>query len=255
MGQLDGKVALITGASRGIGAAVAKRFAAEGAAVAVNHPGDDHMADLARQIVREIVSDGGRAIAVAADVSDERDVHAMVEEVRDDLGDVGILVANAAASQRNPWTEIDVDRWDLTYAVNVRGTFLCARAVYDGMRRRGGGSIITVSSVMAHLGMAGSLDYVSSKAAIIGLTRALAREVGEEGIRVNCVMPGAIRTEHEVELGVDLEESRERARARQAIPRRGYAEDLSGTFLYLAGPDSDFVTGQVIAVDGGWVHR
>ena len=122
------------------------------------------------------------------------------------------------------------------------------------MLRRKGGNIITVTSVTVELGMAGHLDYVSSKAALIGFTRALAREVGKDGIRVNSVMPGAIRTEHEVALGFDEEELKVLSAERQCIPRRGFADDLAGTFLYLASDDSSFVSGQVINVDGGWIH-
>lgn len=140
-------------------------------------------------------------------------------------------------------------------AVNLRGTFLCARGVYPGMLRKGRGSIITLTSVTVNLGMAGFLDYVSSKSGIIGLTRALAREVGAEGIRVNSVMPGAIRTEQEVELNFDERELAELSAERQSIPRRGYADDLTGTFVYLASDDSAFVTGQVVTVDGGWIHH
>lgn len=255
MTRLAGKTAILTGASRGIGAAAARRFAEEGARVAINHPPDEAMRDLAHRLVADIEADGGRAMAVAADVSDKVQVDRMVADVAAELGDADILVANAAASTRNAWTDIDVEQWDHTYAVNVRGTFLCARAVHDGMVRKGGGSIITLSSVTAHIGMVGILDYVSSKAAIVGLTRALAREIGPEGIRVNAVMPGAIRTENEEELNLDPEEVARRSAERQSLPRRGYAEDLAGTFVYLASDDSEFVTGQVIAVDGGWVHR
>ena len=140
-------------------------------------------------------------------------------------------------------------------AVNVRGTFLCSRAVYPGMLRKGRGSIITLTSVTVDLGMAGFLDYVSSKAGIIGLTRALAREIGGDGIRVNSVMPGAIRTEQEVELNFDERELAALSAERQSIPRRGYADDLTGTFVYLASDDSAFVTGQVFTVDGGWIHH
>jgi 3-oxoacyl-[acyl-carrier protein] reductase len=255
MGRLDGKVALITGASRGIGAAVARRFAAEGAAVAINHPPDERMAGLAREVVAGIVGDGGRAITIEADISAEADVAAMVDHVAAELGDIGILVANAATSARRQWSDIELAQWEHTFAVNVGGTFLCARAVHPGMVRLGEGAIITVSSVMAHLGMTSSLDYVATKAALIGLTRSLAREVGKEGIRVNSVMPGAIRTEHEIELGGDVEETTRRLSELQCLPRRGYADDLTGTFVYLASDDASFVTGQVIAVDGGWVHR
>jgi 3-oxoacyl-[acyl-carrier protein] reductase len=166
-----------------------------------------------------------------------------------------VLVLNAAATARAAWTDIAVEEWDHITAVNLRGAFLCARAVHPGMRRKGYGKIITVSSVMVELGLPGALHYVSSKAGLIGFTRALAREVGRDGVRVNCVMPGAIRTEHEVEAFPDEEERlAEAAASRQSVPRRGVADDVVGTFVYLASSDSDFVSGQVINVDGGWAH-
>ena len=255
MGRLDDRVAIVTGASWGIGAAVAEAFAREGASVVVNTIPDDQMDMYASEVVERITAAGGSAIKVPADISVPADVEAMVASARDAFGDVDTLVANAAQSQRSPWTEITIDQWDRTMAVNLRGTFLCAQAVHPGMLRRAGGSIITLTSVTVELGMSGLLGYVSSKAGIIGLTRALAREVGKDRIRVNAVMPGAIRTEQEIELNFDDAELAKLTEERQSLPRRGYAEDLTGTFVYLASDDSAFVTGQVITVDGGWVHN
>ncbi|MEX2562331.1 MAG: glucose 1-dehydrogenase [Nitriliruptoraceae bacterium] len=256
MGQLDGKVAIITGASRGIGAAAARRYGAEGASVAVNHYPSDDMTELAEQVVGEINDAGGAAIAVAADVSEPDQVDRMVATTREAFGDPDIMVTNAAAFRRGPWTEITPEQWDKVFAVNMRGTYLCARAVHEGMVRKGGGAIITVSSVMAHLGLPNMLEYVSTKGSIIAFTRALAHEVGKDYIRVNSVMPGAIRTEHEIEMGsTDLAASEARAAERQCLPRRGFAEDLAGTFVFLASEDSAFITGQTICVDGGWAHR
>lgn len=255
MGRLDDRVAIVTGASWGIGAAAAEAYAREGAAVVVNNLPEERMDALAQGVVDRIVERGGRAIKVPADVSVADDVARMVALAEKTFGDVSILVANAAYSERVAFSEISVEQWDRTMAVNMRGTFLCARAVYPGMLRLGHGSIITLTSVTADLGMAGFLDYVSSKAGIIGLTRALAREVGGDGIRVNSVMPGAIRTEQEVELNFDEHELAVLSAERQSIPRRGYADDLTGTFIYLACDDSAFVTGQVVTVDGGWIHH
>lgn len=255
MGRLENRVAIVTGASWGIGAAVAEAFAREGAAVLVNNLPEDRMDSLAEGVVSRITASGGRAIKCPADISIPSEVERMVALAERTFGDVDIMVANAAYSERMPWNEIPLDQWDRTMAVNVRGTYLCARAVYPSMLRLGRGSIITLTSVTVELGMAGFLDYVSSKAGIIGLTRALAREVGKDGIRVNSVMPGAIRTEQEVELNFDERELAALSAERQSIPRRGYADDLTGTFIYLASDDSAFVTGQVVTVDGGWVHH
>ena len=252
--RLEGRVALITGASRGIGAAVAKLFAAEGASVVVNTNPDAQMSKLADDVVASIKSEGGTALKIAADISSEEQVAGMIATINREMGDVDILVTNAAYGIRKPWHEISMEQWDYTQAVNLRGAFLCAKACYPGMLRRKGGNIITVTSVTVELGMAGHLDYVSSKSALIGFTRALAREVGKDGIRVNSVMPGAIRTEQEIALGFDEEELKVLSAERQCIPRRGFADDLAGTFLYLASDDSSFVSGQVINVDGGWIH-
>ena len=256
MGRLDQRVAIVTGASRGIGAATAEAFAREGASVVINTIADERMEAMASEVVQRITDAGGSAISVVADVSVPKQVTDMVERATGEFGDVDVLVTNAAYSDRQAWTEISIEHWDRTMAVNLRGALLCAQAVHPGMLRKERGSIITVSSVTVELGMAGNLDYVTSKAGIIGFTRALAREVGGDGIRVNSVMPGAIRTEHEVELDFGEEEELARRMAeRQSLPQRGYAEDLAGTFVYLASDDSAFVTGQVIAVDGGWIHH
>lgn len=256
MGRLEDRVAIVTGASRGIGAATAEAFAREGASVVINTIADERMDAMASEVVARITEAGGAAIKVVADVTVPSEVEAMVGRARDAFGDVDVLVANAAYSKRCAWNEISVEQWERTMAVNLRGTFLCAKAVHPGMLRKARGSIITVTSVTVDLGMAGSLDYVASKAGIIGLTRALAREVGSDGIRVNSVMPGAIRTEFEVELEtIDEHELATLMAERQSLPQRGYAEDLAGTFVYLASDDSAFVTGQVIAVDGGWINH
>jgi 3-oxoacyl-[acyl-carrier protein] reductase len=255
-GRLAGEVALVTGGWRGIGAAVCRAFAAEGAHVAVNYPPrSDAAAQGADALVKELCEGGTRAIAVEADVGNKASVHAMVGDTESELGGVGILVANAAATGRLPWTDIDEAEWDRVMRVNVTGTLFCSQAVFPSMQARGRGKIITVSSVMVELGGTNALHYVTSKAALIGLTRSLAREVGKKGVCVNCVMPGAIRTENEDELypGAAERTAVEQA-ARQSIPRRGFAEDLTGAFVYLGSGDSDFVSGQVIVVDGGWVN-
>lgn len=254
-GGLAGRVTVLTGASRGIGAAVAKAYALEGAAVAVNHLPTDDMRKLAEEVADDIRDKGGVAFAVAADVSSAPDVNRMLVEVHQHLGPVDILVANAAASERLPWTNITDDGWDRMLAVNLKGAFLCARAVYPDMRARGWGRIITVTSVMADLGLPNALHYVASKAGLVGFTRSLAREVGRDGICVNAVMPGAIRTELELEHAPDHEELARVLAERQCLPRRGTPEDLVGAFLYLASPASDFMTGQVLCVDGGWNHH
>ena len=252
--RLDGRVALITGASWGIGAAVAKAFARHGASVVVSSYPDSEMERLADEVVHTIVDAGGRATRLSADVTSREQIDDMMAMIQAEFGDVDVLVTNAAYSNRLPWHQISAEQWDHTHAVNLRGAFLCAQACYEGMLRKGGGSIIAVTSVTVELGMAGLLDYVSSKAGLIGFTRALAREVGPDGIRVNAVMPGAIRTEQEVALGFDEADLKLLSAERQCIARRGFADDLTGAFVFLASDESSFISGQVINVDGGWIH-
>lgn len=252
--RLSGRVALVTGAPRGIGAAVARAFATAGASVALGHEPGPEAAERAAGIAAEIAAAGGRAVPVEGDLADPAAVEGVVERTRAELGPLDIVVANAADQGRVPWREITVEQWDHMHAVNVRGTWLLARAAHPDLLASEHASIITVTSVMVATGQAGSLHYTASKAAIIGLTRALAREVGPDAIRVNAVMPGAIRTEHEVELAPDADAAFERITAVQSLKRRGFADDLVGAFLFLAGDESAFVTGQVLNVDGGWVH-
>jgi len=255
-GRLAGEVALVTGSWRGIGAAVARAYAAAGARVAINYPPGLPAAEHgAHQMAAELADTGTGAIACCADVSDQAAVQRMVADIEAALGPVSILVANAATSERLDWTDITEEAWNHVMAVNVTGTLFCAQAVYPAMRRAGRGKIITLSSVMVELGGVRALHYVTSKAALIGFTRALAREVGHDGICVNSVMPGAIKTESEDELYPGTSDAiAERQAAVQSIPRRGVAADLAGAFLFLGSRDSDFVTGQVIAVEGGWIH-
>lgn len=252
---LAGEVALVTGGARNIGAATALRLARDGAAVGVHH----HLAsspEEAEAIVARIAAEGGRAMAVAADIGSEQDITAMVGRVGEALGDPTILVNNAAASVAGapPWREIGADDWESVLRTNVTGAFLCARAVHPFMKACGFGRIVTMGSVRSPLGRPGNIHYTTSKAALEGMGRVLARELGADGITVNTLIVGAIRTPAEAAYGDAAAVDRELL-SLQSIKRRGEPEDIAGVVAFLASRDAGFITGQTITVDGGWVMR
>jgi 3-oxoacyl-[acyl-carrier protein] reductase len=253
MPQLDNRVAIVTGGGKGIGRHYVSGLAGAGAAVVIAEI-DGKAADVA---AAEIAAEGGRALSVPTDVSDERSVRTMVERTIAEFGRVDILVNNAAIFASVSFTHgahdrIPVDEWDRMYAVNVRGTWLCCREVIPHMRQQGYGKIVNISSGTASKGTPQMLHYVSSKAAIEGLTRALAREIGgSSGIRVNAIAPG--NTESETRGDEINDQMRQAALRERIIQRPEVPEDLVGTLLFLTSPASDFITGQVIHVDGGSV--
>jgi 3-oxoacyl-[acyl-carrier protein] reductase len=248
-------VALVTGAPRAIGAAIAERLGADGWHVAVNHRAADSAADAAA-VVGRIRAAGGVAEAFRADVASTAEVDAMVAAVRERLGPIGLLVNNAATSVAStvPWREIDPDEFDRVQAVNVGGAFRCARAVYPDMERAGAGAIVNLSSVRALLGRPGNAHYTASKAALLGLTRVLAREAGPAGVRVNALVVGAIRTADEAAYG-DPDEIDAMLFDLQSLRVRGLPDDVAGAVAWLASDDARFVTGQSITIDGGWVMQ
>ena len=244
MGRLDSKVAIVTGGARNIGAVYAKALAAEGARVVIADVLDGSAA------AEAIAAAGGEAVAVAADVSREDDTLRMTETAMDAFGRVDILVNNAAiylSINRRPFYEISAEEWDRVTAVNIKGVFLCAKAVFPHMRDQGGGKIINISSNTVMAGTPDFLHYIASKSALVGMTRSMARELGTHGINVNAIAPGLVEHEGQTVPG-EISASRVRARS---IQRRQTPEDLTGALLYLASPDSDFVTGQTLVVDGG----
>lgn len=242
----------VTGGAQGIGREIAGCFGSSGAAVAILDR-DREKAEAAAYRLRET---GARAIAVHVDVSDEASVHQAFQEVERQFGGVDVLVNNAAifsTLSRQPFEQIDLAEWRRVMAVNVDGAFLCARAAAPGMKAAGWGRVINISSNTVGLGRTGFLHYVSSKAAIIGFTNALARELGEHGVTVNAIMPSLTRTEVEFK---DVTPAVYQALvAHQCVKRTGLPEDIAQAALFLASPGANFITGQTIAVDGGAVHR
>jgi 3-oxoacyl-[acyl-carrier protein] reductase len=210
------------------------------------------MRGAADELAGDLVRGGGTAIVLPADVTDLESVSEMFSACERELGPVDVLITNAAELRGTSWDQVDLSEWNSILGVNATGTFLCARGAYESMRARAGGSIITVSSATVELGRGGSVPYVASKGAVIAFTRALAREGGRHNIRVNSVMPGAIETETTREL--ERPGDRDAMVKDQCLPRRGIAADVAGTFVFLASPASSFITGQVIAVDGGLIH-
>jgi 3-oxoacyl-[acyl-carrier protein] reductase len=246
-GSLEGRVAIVTGGGGGLGEGICGALAAADAAVAAV----DVAREDAERVAERISSNGARCVALEADVSDRRSTEAMVENVVGEFGGVDILVNNAAIYPLRPWTEIEEEEWDRVMAVNLKGYFLCARAAFPHMRDRGDGRIVNVASITFFIGWAGFLDYVSSKGAVIGFTRTLAREVGADGVTVNAVSPGAFPTAAE-RVHPDQEALNRRILEQQCLKRRGTPEDVGNLVTFLAGDAASFITGQTIMIDGGW---
>jgi NAD(P)-dependent dehydrogenase (short-subunit alcohol dehydrogenase family) len=247
-GRLNGKVAIITGAAQGIGAEYARALSAEGAAVVVADVLD------ANPVVAAINENGGQALAVHCDVTNPASVKAMVAATLERFGRLDILVNNAALFgnvKRKPFEEIESDEWDRMMAVNVRGSFECTKAVTPAMRSQKYGKIVNIASGTVFKGQTMLLHYVTSKGAIVAMTRSLARELGDDGIRVNTLAPGLVMSEN-VKNNWAAGQVQNTVNTR-AIKRELTPEDMCGTLIYLCSPESDFVTGQVLVVDGGAV--
>lgn len=248
--SLSGKVAIVTGGARGIGRAYSQALADAGAAVLIV----DLLEAEGAATVEAIRASGGQAEFRKVDVSDMQATEAMARAAADAFGGIDILVNNAAmfgSLKPSSMTDLSVARWDLTMAVNVRGPWLCTRAVVPFMRQRGGGAIVNQTSISAY-GMAGMLDYTASKAAVIGMTKSSASELGKDNIRVNAIAPGGTATEGYAEImGGNMSFAEERAKATQLIAAQIKPEDITGTLLHLVSDGARFITGQTIVVDGG----
>ncbi len=250
MAELEGRVAIVTGGGGGLGEGICATLAAAGASVAAVDVDPERAEAVAGRVGERGAS--GRCVAFEADVSDRRSVQAMVGSVAGEFGGVDIVVNNAAIYPLRPWTEIEEEEWDRVMAVNLKGYFLCARAAYPHMRERGRGRVINVASITFFIGWSGFLDYVSSKGAVIGFTRTLAREVGPDGITVNAISPGAFPTDAE-KVHPDQEALNRRILEQQSLKRRGTPEDVGNLVAFLASDAASFITGQTIEIDGGWV--
>jgi 3-oxoacyl-[acyl-carrier protein] reductase len=247
--RLKDKVAIVTGGGVGIGKAYAHGLAKEGAKVVVADIQDAE----ASKVAADIKQTGGEAMAVAVDVTSPEKTQAMAATALKQYGRIDVLVNNAglySALKKKNFMEIDAGEWDRVMAVNVKGLFLCVKAVYPAMKQQGKGKIINISSGTALSGTPYFLHYVSSKAGVIGFTRALAREVGNDNICVNSIMPGLTISGANQEGVMTAEQLADR-RKRRCFQRDQYPQDLVGTVIFLASDDSDFMTGQSISVDGG----
>lgn len=248
---LEGTIALVTGGSGGLGAAACRALAAEGTAVVVHYSG---AREAAEQVVAEIVAAGGRATAAQADVSDPADVERLMRAVVAFAGEerLDILYNNAGIFPTAAFEELTLEQWTRVLDVNLTGPFLCARAALPLLRASGRGRIINISSNTVFRGAPRTTAYISSKAGVIGLTRALAKELGDDGITVNCVVPSLVPTDSAVET---FGPAFEMVKAAQAIHRLQTPEELADLVVFLASTRAGFVTGQTISVDGGLVLR
>lgn len=244
-GMVATRVALVTGASRGIGAATARRLARDGFDIAVNYRASQQDAEAT---VHDVERLGCRGVAVRADVSRFSEVRDLVARAVDRLGRLDVLVNNAGVYERRSLDETSPEDWDRRLAINLSSCFYAAKAAVPHLQRAGGGRIVNVASVLAFRGTEHGAEYVASKAGIVGLTKTLALELAKDGILVNAVAPGAIDT---AILAHDTPESR--ARREEAIPLRrvGTAEEVAAAIAFLVGPGGDYITGQVLHVNGG----
>ena len=244
MGKLDGKVALVTGGAQGIGKAIALCLAREGADVAVS----DINLEKARETCREVEALGQKALALGGSVAEAKAAEAMVEKTVETFGGLDILVNNAGITRDGVLLRMKEEDWDLVLSVNLKGAYLCTKAALRTLIKRKGGKIINIASVTGQMGNAGQSNYAASKAGLIGFTKSVAREYASRNIQVNAVAPGFIDTAMSQAIP-----QKEREMLIRVIPmeRLGTAEDIAGAVLFLSSPSADYITGQVLNVNGG----
>lgn len=243
--SLKSKVALVTGGSRGIGREIALELAKTGVDIAITYVNNLEKASI---VIEEIISYGVRAIAIQANVSIEEDVTNMIKTIEKELGSVDILVNNAGVTKDNLLIRMKEDEWDEVMNVNLKGTFLCTKAVSRSMMKKRYGKIINITSVVGIMGNAGQGNYSASKAGVIGFTKSMAKELASRGIRVNAIAPGFIETDMTESLNDEIKET-----MINAIPLNSFGspKDIANVVIFLASENSDYITGQVISVDGG----
>lgn len=245
--RLENKVALVTGASRGIGAGIARKLAAEGADIVINYVGEANLAD-AQALQKELEALGRRVLLVDANVADFNAAAAMVDEAVAKLGRIDILVNNAGINRDTLLLRMKEEDWDAVLAVDLKGVFNVTKAAVKYMMKQRYGRIISISSVVGVAGNAGQVNYAAAKAGVIGLTKSVAKEVASRNITANAIAPGFIRTPMTAKMP---EAAMEAALKTIPLGRMGEAEDIAKAVVFLASEDADYITGQILHVDGG----
>lgn len=251
MNRFQGKVAIVTGASRGIGRGIAVRLAQEGARVVVNHRGSAEGAEETAQLIRDA---GGEVLVIQADISQFNEAQRLVQETISAFGQVDVLVNNAGTTRDTLLMMMKEEQWDMVIDTNLKSVFNCCKAVARPMVKRKTGRIVNISSVSGLAGQAGQTNYAASKAAVIGFTKSLAKELGSRNITANVVAPGFVPTA--LTEGI-LAEGDNTQKAIEATPlgRLGTPEDIAAAVAFLASDEASFITGQVLSVDGGLVMQ